>query len=405
VYGEVLGDAPYVALFLSMSIIVVWYLILLSLGRSIGFRLNFLNKDFSIVDRLLSNILIWLWLLIVISWLIGVLIGIINGIDPSFVFRNFFGLVVYAIFPFMLIISPSLRSLIIMIFLAGIVQMCYGFERIYFLLTNPTALHIGLSISDMRLIYNAGFIVIFPLLMVSMAYQLLPKYYFSNNYGIFVTRLSKSLIFTLLSVISLLVPAMSKGYILTTAFLIIFIMFISILYAIEAGRIHKNIMILLIFLVFTLYMLPNSFYELIINSYSIEEASNSIRFEQFEYLVSDLTFLGNGLGASLSSGYVRDSSGYGFELTYLNIVHKLGMFSVFLFLSYLITLLVAFSRISKKIYVYESFFVIGLMGYLVVGAGNPLLLSPCAVVLHCIAMYILVKPFIRPLEEKYQRTR
>lgn len=390
------GDIPFVVLLISVSLIVGGYLIRFSQGCSIGFKTNFSIKCFSPVDRHLSSTLIWLWLLIIASWLIGVLIGLINDVDPNLVFRNFFGLVVYMIFPVMLFVSPSLKSLIIMIFLSGIVQMYYGLGQSYWLIETPAAFLIGLHINDMRSIYSTGFIVIFPLFMVGVAYQLLPKHLFSNNYGQIVTRLSKNLFFTLLTLIAIIVPAMSKGFMLTTVILLLIVVFFSISYSLGAGRIHKNIMIFFVFLAVLLYLLPSSFYEEIIFSFSSQEVSNAARNEQYGYLVSELTFLGNGLGSSLKSGYARDIMGYGFELTYVNIVHKLGVFSIFLFLSYIITLTVASIRIVRRVYVFESFFVIGLMGYLVVGAGNPLLLSSSAVILHCVAMYILVKPFLRP---------
>lgn len=401
VYDMKLGDMPYVVLLFSMSLVVCGYLIKFLRRCPIGFRLNFSIKDFSPADKLLSSTLIWIWFLIVVSWIIGVLIGVANGVDTCFVFRNFFGLVVYMIYPVMLIVLPSLRSLIIMSYLSGIIQMCYGFERSYELILNPTAFYIESSFSEMRLFYNAGFIVIFPLFMVGIASKLLSKQYFSNNYGQIVTTLSNSLIFTLLTLFALVVPAMSKGYILTTAILFLIVVVFSLSYSLKVVQIHKNIMILLIFFVILLYLLPNSFYHTLINSYSTQEESNSMRSEQFEYIVSELTFFGNGLGAPLISGYKRDFSGYGFELTYVNIVHKLGVFSIFLFMSYIVTLMVASIRILRRVYVFESLFVIGLMGYLVVGAGNPLLLSTSAVILHCIAMYVLVYPFLSPMKEKH----
>ena len=397
VYGKELGDEPYFVLLLSVSLIVLVCLIKFSQGHSLGFKQNYSIKDFSLLDKYLSSTLIWLWILIISSWIIGALVGIVNGVDSTLVFRNFFGMVVYIIFPIMLIVSPSLRSLIIVIYLSGMVQMVYGLEKIYGLIINPESLYIELSISEMRSLYSTGFIVIFPLFMVGAAYQFLPKRYFPNDHGQIVTRLSKSLFFTLLTLIALIVPAMSKGYILATGILFFSVVFFSISYSLRAGRIHKNIMILFVFFVVLLYLMPRSFYENIIYSFSSQEVSNAVRNEQLGYLVSEFTILGNGLGSSLKSGYMREDAGYGFELTYVNIIHKLGVFSVFLFLSYIITLAVASIRIARKVYVFESIFVIGLMGYLVVGAGNPLLLSPSAVVLHCVAMYILVKPFLKPL--------
>lgn len=414
VYGPEFGNMPYVVLLLCMSLIIVGYLINFSKGYPIRVRLNFSNSDFSPFDRFLSYTLIWLWLLIVASWFIGAWVGIVNNVIPSFVFRNFFGLLVYLIFPVILIVSPSVKSLINVIFLSGVVQMFYGFEKSYGFIINPAAFYTELSFSGMRSFYNTGFIVIFPLFIVGVVRHLLPIHYFSNginnsnNNSRVVSILSNSLIFTLLALIALVVPAMSKGYILSTAMLFLSVVFCSIMYSLRSGRIHKNVLILLIFLVVLLYLLPNSFFDTIIHTYSLEEKSNAIKSEEYRYLVAELSFFGNGLGSSLISGYVVSTESYGFELTYVNIVHKLGVFSIFLFLSYVETLIVASIRIVKRMYVFESFFVIGLMGYLVVGAGNPILLSPSAVVLHCIAMYILVKPFLRSfcknhVESPYQQ--
>ena len=406
-YGRTVGDRLYFILLFSTSLILMGYLIKFFQGCPIGFKLNFSIKDFSPFDRLLSSTLIWLWPLIIASWLIGIFIGLVNNVDPSFVFRNFLGLLVYMIFPVMLIVSPSLKSLISMIFIAGMVQMFYGFVQSYEFMINPAAFYTGLSFTDMRSVYNTGSIVVFPLFTVGAAYQLLPKNYFSDdrgrseNYGQMVSILSKSFIFTFLTLIAIVVPSMSKGFILATATLFLSVVLFLIRYSLKAGRIHKNIVMLLVFLVLLLYLLPSEFYNTIIYSYSLEEESNSVKSEQYKYLIAELTFWGNGLGSSLHSGHAASTKSYAFELTYLNIVHKLGVFSIFLFLSYVITLTVASIRIIKRVYVFESFFVIGLMGYLIVGIGNPILLDSGAVVLHCIAIYILTKPFLRPLKENH----
>lgn len=390
------GDIPYVILLLSVFFVVYGSVLKYFQGSPVGIRLNFTSNVFSPIDKLLSTTLFWIWILIFISWLLGVLIGLINGVDPKNVFRNFFGLVLYLIFPIMLIVSPSIKSLIIMIFLSGIIQMCYGFQRSYDLILNPALFYIEMSVSEMRSFYNPGFIVIFPLFVVGVAGQLLSKKYYSYNYGKLVSALSNSMIFSILTALALIVPAMSKGYILATILLLLMIVFISIRYSIGAYRIHKHIIALFFLFGILLYVLPSNFYDYMIYTYSSQEESNYIRSEQFGYIVSDLKIFGNGLGSSLGTGYERDPSGYGFELTYVNIVHKLGVLSIFLFSSYLITIFIAAIRILRKVYVFESIFVFGLMGYMIVGAGNPLLLSSSAVVLHCIAMYILVKPFYIP---------
>lgn len=397
VYDEKIGDLPYFVLFVCLFLNICCFLIRFFQEKKIGFVLNYSINGFSSIDRLLSSTLIWLWYLILTSWVIGVSIGLVNGANPSFVFRNFFGLVVYMVFPVMLIVLPSARSLIIMIYTVGIIQMCYALVNSYEFVINPLSFFIQSSISEWRTFYLSGIIVIFPLFTVGLAHQLFPKQYLSNNYGQMVTTLSNSVFFTMLTLIFLIMPSFSKGFILATVILFLGVLYISINYSIKTGTIRTNMIILIILLSVILYILPSSFYDIVINSYSSNEGSNIVRADQVKHLVSEFTFWGNGLGSLLRSGYMRDDMGYGFELTYLNIILKLGIFSIFLFLAYIVTLMIAFIRIVRKVYIFESLFCIGLMGYLIPGIGNPTLLSVSAVIVHCISMYIIVKPFLSPL--------
>ena len=401
VYENKFGDVPYVVLLVTMVLIGGGLLIKFVHGSQIGFGYNFSIDGFSPFDKFLTSCLLYLWPSIVFSWVIGVSIGLLHGVNPELAFRNFFGLVVYMLFPVLLIVMPSRRSLITMLYFSGITQMCYALYSSYGLMVNTAPFVVESSIGELRLFASMGNIVVFPLLTVGLAYQLLPKRFLSNNYGSFVAKMTGSPIFTLWCLVALVVPAFSKGFILTMVILFLCVLCLSIFYSVTTGYMKKRTIVLLISFVVLLYMVPSSVYRIIVDSYSVNEVSNATRAEQFNYLVSEFSFWGNGLGSSLRSGYMRDSLGYGFELTYVNIVHKLGVFSIFLFLSYILTLTVASFRIVRRVYVFESFFVIGLMGYLVVGAGNPLLLSPCAVVLHCVAMYILAKPFLRPLKENH----
>ena len=81
-----------------------------------------------------------------------------------------------------------------------------------------------------------------------------------------------------------------------------------------------------------------------------------------------------------------------FELSYLNIIHKLGVFSMALFLYYLSTIILIVYRILHRKYLISSYFCFGLMAYLIIGVGNPILLSSTAIILHAIAVYILLFP-------------
>jgi len=394
VYGDKFADLPYVILLATISFLVVSLLIK---GNSIGYRYDFSTSKFGMLDKNLSLILTWLWLLIFISWLIGVMIGLINGAKPNLAFRNFFGLVVYLLIPFMFIVQPSLKSVITMLYFAGVFQICYSLLNSYTII-NPFAYHVESSLSEMRNFSSIGGIILFPLFLVGLACKILPKKFMPYDYGNVVNKLSDNYIFTFLSLYALIVPVFSKGFVLATIILFIFIFLLAFYYSISAMALRKNLIILFILLVAILCALPPSFYNILAHSFSSQEVSNATRAEQYDYLVNEFSLLGSGLGSILRSGYVRDyDCGYGFELTYINLIHKLGIFSMFLFSSYIITIVIPIVRVFNKVYVFESLFGLGLMGYLIVGAGNPLLLSVPGVIVHSVAIYLIVKPFLRPI--------
>ncbi|MNP29767.1 hypothetical protein D3C76_1228050 [compost metagenome] len=185
---------------------------------------------------------------------------------------------------------------------------------------------------------------------------------------------------------------MSKGFILV--FLLMFALvflegYFSVLRSLTIG---KNLLVLtfLVLIVGVLLLLFTDVYNVILFSFSSGEGSNSIRNEQFGYLVSEWSFSGAGLGSSLVSGYQRDETGYGFELTYINLINKLGLLSIPLFLSYASTVFFGFKFFffdGKRV---TGAWVLGLMAFLIPGAGNPLLLAPVFVFMHFIAIILII---------------
>ncbi len=123
-------------------------------------------------------------------------------------------------------------------------------------------------------------------------------------------------------------------------------------------------------------------------------SSTEIRRNASAAITEDLHLFGKGLGAGLTSGYQRDPSGYGFEQNYLNLVHKFGVFSVLIFLAYgyiAYRIVGALKRPRTRCFGFASmaFFVGLIMGY-----GNPILMSPVMVTLQCAILY-----WLRPDEE------
>ena len=111
-----------------------------------------------------------------------------------------------------------------------------------------------------------------------------------------------------------------------------------------------------LFFVAIVLLIPDSLILQLLYTFSSEESSNNIRTEQASFLIREFSLFGSGLGSSLESGYSRDSTGYGFELTYLNIIHKLGVFSMALFLYYLSTIILIVYRILHRKYLISSYF-------------------------------------------------
>lgn len=115
-----------------------------------------------------------------------------------------------------------------------------------------------------------------------------------------------------------------------------------------------------------------------------------IRSEQTDALLGDLELLGKGLGASISTGYKRDSRGYGFEQNYLNLVHKFGIFSFFIFFAYAVQLtwyVRIWNSFKQQLFAVAGF--ASLITGLIMGWGNPVLMSPIFVTIQCVSWYCL----------------
>jgi hypothetical protein len=121
------------------------------------------------------------------------------------------------------------------------------------------------------------------------------------------------------------------------------------------------------------------------------DTANILRYEQLFYLLNDLTIFGKGLGAVIPEYSRNLEKPYGFELSYLNLIHKFGVFSLVLIILYCVTLIKAFKNIVKGYNVKYAVIAIGAMCYLLPSIGNPLLFAPQAVVLNCLALYIIRK--------------
>lgn len=339
------------------------------------------------------SIIYWLCFFIVLSWVIGVFVGVYNGVDWKYVFSNFFGLSLYVLLPLFFIIKPELNVLVKVIVFATIVQFIYGLIFVFdkFYLNSGVYFDDGLSLSTLRSSYSIGYLVGFSVMFSVLAYKVFGLKSIQTTLLDSTSKiLLKSSTLLFISLFLVVVPAMSKGYLLVTVLIILFITLVIVYFAIIYSKISYGTVVFFLILIFSFSYILENYFDLILYTFSTSETSNNVRAEQAKYLINEFSFWGSGLGSSLDSGYKRDETGYGFELTYLNIVHKLGVFSSFLFITYLLTVFLGLKNIFHNRYVLESFFALGLMAFLVVGAGNPILLSPLAVFFHMLAIYFLL---------------
>ena len=350
-------------------------------------------RSVSIVGR--SNLVVraWqyfrnLWLLVVLSWCYGVALGFWRMNDSGSVIRNFFGLILYSFTPLFLGLRMKTRQLVNLLVFGGLVQSAWGVYAVIISGGLSRNLDSG-SISDFRSIYSTGFICIFPLFALLLALNLYPDVGQSGSVPRYLNRWGRNPVALFFVGLMLIVPSMSKGFILSAVLLTAILSSAAFMRVILTGKARlaaistwlSGLVVVVVFLAVSLPML--------IDSFSSREPSNQVRQEQAKILSVEFEWIGNGLGARLKSGYARDDAGYGFELTYLNLIHKLGLMAIPLFALYGGTVLFATILLFRAATCIEGAAALGAMGYLVVGAGNPLLLSVVAVSLHLIALTLI----------------
>jgi hypothetical protein len=123
--------------------------------------------------------------------------------------------------------------------------------------------------------------------------------------------------------------------------------------------------------------------------FGAQRLGNVERYAQARELLNDLEFFGRGLGAPISSGFSRSASyPYGFELSYLNVVHKLGALST-IYLGFL--LFTVYRIVRSPVPIQERSAALGLLGYLFPAIGNPILFAVQAVFLHALALHAVTR--------------
>jgi hypothetical protein len=346
-------------------------------------------------------------------WAYGFLVGIIKGNEIIFVFRNFAGMTIYLFYYVLLFKQTNFKRLTITIFW-GSFALClttlflilasfspYLYESpLRILLFNSSSNIVGSSLGFKRIIFG-GQISIAIIFTASLGFLFFPdgfkRIFFcktGNCSSIFFNRgYTVQILILSVSVIALLIIPASRGYLLGSIFIFLMISFSQLLRFFKRFAFGKNHLVFLVLLsiflgVFYMYGLQ----DLMVRMFDEKDLANISRYNQIDWLLADLDFFGNGLGATLPPGLESSTDKpYGFEANYINMFHKFGVMSVFILIVYFITLFKVFLFLLDKNNYFVGLIALGCMFYLIPGLGNPYLFAPQSVTLHCIALYFLRK--------------
>lgn len=356
----------YVVLGLALPLLLIPRLPLYRLGFSGFFAIRFSSA------------------LIFSAWCYGVFLGLATDVNPLLVFSNFAGMSLYL--PFSFFITSYRPSFSKIEGIVGSSAIFYVFVSIFGIwqwgFTGFGDVTV-FGLTAFRAYYSIGSLIFLPFLCVNL-FGLFSAFTFYR-----VLKIAVSLFFLFLTG--------SKGVYLAVAVLAILFV-VTFLQSCFQGTAKPKILVstLIGILGFILLINTSSFYYAITESLMFELSSSHPRSVQRDALVAEFSMLGAGLGAPLDSGFARDALGYGFELTYHNILHKLGLVVGVLVV---VVLAVPFIWSMFKTIRHpksEAPLVLGLTSYLIVGYGNPIVFAPMLVSFSVLGLYLMdrsVRPF------------
>ena len=317
-------------------------------------------------------------------WLYGVSIGVLNSNNNLGIVRNFAGMLFYLVYFFMVFSSISRSKLLAILIKASIIYLIIALMLGVNSFINGNLVSFDeYGTSSIRFYFSVGQSILIPTLFIYLCGS---SHFFRSDFDR-MEIVKRSRIIILAIIISLIFSG-GKGYYLELGVLASIFFFLFIIRFIKKLKIDlKSFFLLMILVTLGIYILPeitNAFSSLIF----MEFDDSHPRVIQGKALMGDFTLFGKGLGGVIPD-YSRDALGYGFELSFYNIVHKFGIFSVFIFASYLAPIFYSLNEIfyrTSKIY---SYLPLIFMLYLIPAFANPSIFAPVCVIMHCIALYFI----------------
>lgn len=321
-----------------------------------------------------------------IVWFYGFILGLFVGNKTEYVIANFGGMVCYLIYFVFVRLGIDVDKIIKISLISGFILALYAIiSMLSFLLGyNMPFLESNLDLASTGQIrvYFTNMSVIYPLFATSLSYL-----FFNHKY---LQKLPFPKILFLLTFIALFPVSGSKGFILGGLYVVGVFFVFSTISSIHELKFKYSYIIAMIIGLIAYFVLDDMGYITIIdNIFSPDDESNLSRYDQLYYMINDLNFLGHGLGATISSIVRSEEGPYAFELVYINLIHKFGVFSLFLFYGWIYMFIRTFKYFKNPQMRKYGVFLVGSLGYLFPALGNPSLMHPSLVFLNSLTLYLL----------------
>ncbi|MDG1709832.1 MAG: hypothetical protein P8H05_01450 [Schleiferiaceae bacterium] len=326
--------------------------------------------------------------LLVLGWVYGASRGTV--LNNENVFVNNAGILIYLTYFFIERNSLNvgqLKKLLVNVFLASAIY--------YLLVLGPdTLLQVKISKLGVR---QGGYTVsgivtasILPLLFYNTIFSTRNRLLIKNKYKNYF------LLMTFLFIILLLVA--SKGVYLSILFTLVILFFFT------QGKTKTLISVIGLFLIYLSikwkYGIDASKFVILSNS----DEGNSMRYDMLAATWDELTMLGKGWGAKFQASVLakRDISGYSSELSYQNLIHKIGLVALlfFAFYGWLFVWIIKLVNNKKDAIRGTGLISLGMVTYLFTAIGNPTLFAPAYVFMTVIVLHLINKQLVLVKNER-----
>jgi hypothetical protein len=364
--------------------------------------------------------------LMLLVYVYGFVVGIIAGNQWEYVIRNFAGMTLYFVYYCFVASDISVlslnntlfRSAVLVFFATAVISMAanlIGLSRLpawFNVIFGNTE---GLASTGQSRVIFISQINQFILFVHGLIFLINRKQYAQpiamdskSNVKIGPVKSTPAALLAITSAIfTLIFAAASKAHILAVMILTVGIVALFEHRRWLRLRITSSLLFLGLISLLAVVVITNTGYaSLFFAVFDPTDSSNSIRGLQLSILLSDTTFWGRGLGAYIPEYIRAPEQPYGYELTYINLLHKFGAMALLVFWGFAYTIiLIVRANQSKLLHLSLTATAIGAMGYLFYSWSNPALFSPQAILLHCSALYLLrgLSPKIRLVQRIPER--